>query len=130
MTARARCAPTPSRPWVRPEADGAPLSVWVYEETALAHCTNQMLLARIVVAKVKDRRRLQGIFQKVPLRPDTEGWNCMGWAREAFETAAREGKALGTRVGDWVAVRDVAMKHVGEKRAGHRYDGKGGFDLT
>lgn len=114
---------------MRPDPDSPPESVWVYEETPLAQCTNQMLLARIVVGKIKDRQRLQGIFGKVPLRPDTEGWNCIGWAKEAFETAVTDEKALGTRVSDWSSVMNLAMKYVGDKRAKRRFDGRGGYDV-
>ncbi|POR34472.1 Uncharacterized protein TPAR_05321 [Tolypocladium paradoxum] len=112
------------------EGSAVPQSVWLYEESPFPLRATNMLLLRVVVGKIKDMERLQSIFQRIPLRPDVPGWNCIEWAKEAFETALRDGQALGTSASDWGSVRDTAMRYAGEKKSAHRFDGKGDFDIS
>ena len=87
-----------------------------------------MLLVRIVVAKIKDRRRLQSILKDTPLRPEVEGWNCVWWVQEALENACRDPSAIGSCIQDWECVRDTAMWYVTKKRAENRFDGSVPYD--
>ena len=89
------------------------------------------LLVRVMIGKVKDRNRLESMLRNIPIRPGVEGWNCVAWVKEAIETALREEKVLGTpKTLHWDSIRDTAMWYVELKKAAHRFDGQGGFDLT
>ena len=74
-----------------------PRSVWVYEAVDISMALPYMLLVRIVVAKIKDRRRLQYILKDPPLRPEVEGWNCVWWVQEALGNACRDPSAIELR---------------------------------
>lgn len=80
------------------------------------------LLVRIVVAKIKNKARLAAIFKRTPLRPDSPGWNCVEWAKEAYEAARSDRSALGTSVQTWAAVRNAAMWYIEQKRGAGRFD--------
>ncbi|KAK1996793.1 hypothetical protein LX36DRAFT_691784 [Colletotrichum falcatum] len=95
-----------------------PKSRWVYENRETSMNPTSMLLVRVVIAKIKDMRRLQSIFDNPPLRP------------EAFETALRTGNALGTSAGNWELVRNTAMWYVEKKKAEHRFDGTLIYDTS
>lgn len=102
-------------------------SEWEYS----AECDRtSTLLARIVVAKVRNLQRLERILQQVPLRSDEEGWNCVAWVREAIDIASLDGDALGSRVDDWDLIRDKAMWYMDHKKSSHRFDGLGQFDMS
>ena len=103
-------------------------SVWNYEERATTMAPASMLLVRILIGKVASLSRLRSVFERTPLRPQLEGWNCVGWVREAFLAAIADGRALGTSASDWEAIRDVAMWYVQAKKAAHRFDGTVSFD--
>ncbi|KAK1656971.1 hypothetical protein BDP55DRAFT_568275 [Colletotrichum godetiae] len=107
-----------------------PKSRWVYENRETSLAPTSMLLIRVVIAKVKDKSRLQSIFEDTPLRPEVEGWNCVGWAKESFETALRDGNALGTSADNWKLVRDTVMWYIEKKKAEHRFDGTSDYDPT
>ncbi|KAG5983275.1 hypothetical protein E4U55_000353 [Claviceps digitariae] len=91
---------------------------------------SSMLLARIVIAKVCHLERLERILREVPLRSDKEGWNCVAWVREAIHLASLDPEALGSRVDDWIAIRDKAMWYIDQKKSSHRFDGLGQFDIS
>ncbi|KAK4156992.1 hypothetical protein C8A00DRAFT_40578 [Chaetomidium leptoderma] len=97
-----------------------PESVWEYEERESTMMPTSMLLVRVMIGKVKDRNRLESM-----------GGNCVAWVKEAIETALRDEKVLGTpKTLHWDSIRDTAMWYVELKKAAHRFDGQGGFDLT
>ncbi|KAK8879047.1 hypothetical protein PGQ11_000341 [Apiospora arundinis] len=103
-------------------------SMWQYEEVEVALAPVNRLLVRVMVAKVKDKDRLQAIFRGIPIRPDVQGWNCVGWVKEAMEALASDSQALGTSRTNWTSVRDAAMRYVERKHAEERF-GKN-FDST
>jgi hypothetical protein len=106
-------------------------SVWKYEEVDIPMAPTSMLLVRIMVGKVKNMGRLQSIFERTPVRPEVEGWNCVGWVKEALLAAMKDGKALGSCAGEsWESIRDVAMWYVEQKKAAHRFDGTVSFDSS
>ncbi|EGY23380.1 uncharacterized protein VDAG_04818 [Verticillium dahliae VdLs.17] len=81
-----------------------------------------------MVGKVKSTSRLRSIFQHTPVRPEVEGWNCVGWVKEALLAAMQDGRALEKYAGGWQEVRDTAMLYVQSKKEAHRFDGTVYFD--
>lgn len=103
--------------------------VWEFEERVIPMMPTAMLLVRIMIGKVKDKKRLESIFRSTPIRSRVPGWNCVSWVQEAVESALRDKKALSAPGGlTWVDIRDVAMWYVSQKKAAHRFDGLGNFD--
>jgi len=104
-------------------------SEWVFEEREVTLLATSMLLVRIMIGKVKKMDRLESALRKVPIRQGQMGWNCVGWVKEALEVLNADGKALGTSVTEWQAVRDGAMQYAQRKKAEHRFDGRGNFNM-
>ncbi|KAF7893879.1 hypothetical protein EAF00_007393 [Botryotinia globosa] len=98
-------------------------SEWIYDEQSIRLISTQMLLVRIMIAKIEDRGRMLQVLRNVPLRSGTEGWNCVGWVREALVELQSDGRALGTAVVDWSTVRDAAMNYCQRKKDEDRFDG-------
>lgn len=96
---------------------------WKYEEVPISLLATQMLLVRIMIAKIENHDRLLQIMRGIPVRAGEEGWNCVGWVKEALLELQRDGHTLGTAVSDWVTVRDAAMGFVQKKKDEHRFDG-------
>ncbi|KAI5923093.1 hypothetical protein F4810DRAFT_720503 [Camillea tinctor] len=107
-----------------------PHSMWAYDESTIALRATKMLLARVVIAKIKDVDRLKSVFQSTPIRPEVPGWNCVGWVEEAFRKAMEDGDALGRAADSWKAVRDAAMWYVEKKKSEHRFDGQRQYDQS
>lgn len=86
------------------------------------------LLVRILVGKVKNKGRLETLFQSTPIRSNVDGWNCVEWVKEALESAGQDREALGTSITRWQSVRDTAMWYVESKhkagRFGEHYNAK------
>lgn len=114
---------------VKPDDATEAKSVWVFDEREIGMEPTGSQLARILVAKIEDRDKLESILRGVPLHPETQGWNCVAWVREALELAA-DGGVLGTSMVAWDTVRDSSMKYVADKRAARRYETDGGFDQS
>ncbi|KAI0020265.1 hypothetical protein F4780DRAFT_779621 [Xylariomycetidae sp. FL0641] len=106
----------------------SPQTKWTFETRRIPLQALAMQLVRVVIAKVNDADRLRAVLEEVPVRPELRGWNCVAWVKEALEEAKRDGKTLGTSARDWESVRDTAMWYVAQKKAAHRFDGKGQFD--
>ncbi|KAK9442951.1 hypothetical protein VB005_04014 [Metarhizium brunneum] len=102
-------------------------SVWEY---SVESDRSSMLLVRIVVGKIRDIHRLENILRSVPVRSDKEGWNSISWIREAFHLVSIAPGVLGSHTEDWEEIRQTAMSYVDEKKAKHRFDGLGRFDLS
>ena len=69
----------------------------------------QMILVRILVAKVENTEKLAQILRQIPVRQGQEGWNCVSWVQEAFSELEKSKSVVGTSVVGWKAVRDAAM---------------------
>lgn len=102
---------------------------WYFDERDVSLLATSMLLGRVMVGKVESMDRLVSILRQVPIRQGQAEWNCVSWVKEALDTLSADGKALGTRVTEWQPVRDGVMWYIQKKRADHRYDGKGDFDM-
>jgi hypothetical protein len=100
-------------------------SQWVFEEIDVSHRATNMLLVRIAIAKIVKVERVREILRATPIRQGETGWNCVGWVKEALQLLDTDGEVpLGTRVIEWVKVRDAAMSYCNAKKAAHRFDGK------
>ena len=109
--------------------EGPGRSAWVFEEREISLFATEMLLVRMVIAKIEKRDLVESILRNVPIRQRTEGWNCVGWVKEALELLTdNNSPALGTNVTEWVKVRDAVMSYCERKKKEHRFDGKGNFD--
>ena len=56
-----------------------------------------------------------------PLRSNVQGWNCVEWVREAFETIVKRDDVIGRGVKSWQSVRDTAIWYVEKKRDEGRF---------
>lgn len=101
---------------------------WQFEEMDISMLPVDMLLARIVVAKVLNRDHVVSVLRSTPIRMGVEGWNCVAWVKEALTLLMQDGRALGTSQTEWSAVRNAAMEFIGRKKSEHRFDGQGDFD--
>lgn len=87
--------------------------LWSFEAIRCRILASVRLLARVRIAKVKNMDRLCGILQEVPVTPDTDGWNCVQWTRDALRRLDEDGEALGENsVLQWEVVRDQSMNFV------------------
>lgn len=102
-------------------------SVWEY---SVESDRSSMLLVRIVVGKIRDVHRLEAVLRSVPIRGDKADWNSISWIREALHRASTEPGVLGSHVHNWDEIRHTAMSYVDEKKAKHRFDGLGEFNLS
>jgi hypothetical protein len=109
----------------RPTKEG---SQWTFEERITSMMPTQMILVRVMVAKVEHAERLAQLLRQVPIRQGQEGWNCVSWVKEALSDLQKSKKILGTSVMEWQAIRDAAMQFCQLKKDTHRFDGKGNFD--
>lgn len=104
-------------------------AVWEYEERDTTVLPTSMQLVRVLIGKVKDMNRLKSIFRNIPVRPEVQGWNCVGWVKEGVETALQDKNTLGVpKTLSWDLIRDAAMWYVAQKKAAHRFDGQGDYD--
>lgn len=90
-----------------------------------------MILVRVLVAKVIDKKKLQGILRGIPVRPEQPGWTCKSWVKEAVESL-QDGQAI-SRSLDWDRLSEIALWYVEQKAYEHRFDGQaepGYFDET
>lgn len=90
----------------------------------------QMILVRLMIAKVEDPGRLAQLLREVPVKRGQEGWNCVSWVKEALANIATSTKIIGTGVVEWGPVRDKAMSYCQQKKDEHRFDGEGNFDRS
>jgi hypothetical protein len=106
------------------------ISEWAFEEKTASMMPTQMILIRVLVAKVENTEKLAQLLRQIPVRQREEGWNCVSWVQEALSEVKSSKKVVGTSVVGWKAVRDAAMDYVQEKKAQHRFDGEGNFDTS
>jgi len=103
---------------------------WIYEEVPLPNVRSTVnLLARVLVAKIKNEDRLVAILRGTPVVQDDPSWNCRTWLADALRRIREDGKkAVGTSLLYWDRIEQVARVYVAEKTAGGRYDQ--GMDMT
>ena len=104
---------------------------WNYEKRDVRLGATRQLLVRVMIGKIDDEKRLLEIFEKVPIRADSDpDWNCVIWVKEALEALGRDDQALKSGVTDWIRVRDSAMTYCQQKRDDRRWDRPDDFDMT
>ena len=90
-----------------------------------------MILVRIVLARVEDTDGLAQLLRQVPVGQREEGgWNCVAWVKEALVRIERSEGVVGTSVLGWEAVREAALSYCRRKRDQRRFDGTGKYDLS
>ncbi|KJZ69099.1 hypothetical protein HIM_11506 [Hirsutella minnesotensis 3608] len=105
--------------------------VWEFNEQSIRMAPTNMILIRVIVAKVVDKKKLQTILRGIPVRPERPGWTCKSWVKEAFE-ALQNGRAI-SRSLDWASSSETALWYAEQKKSEHRFDGQaepGKFDET
>ncbi|KND91711.1 hypothetical protein TOPH_03812 [Tolypocladium ophioglossoides CBS 100239] len=95
---------------------------WRYDELDIPMAATNMILVRVLAAKVKKMDCLESIMRSVPVRPDVPGWTCRSWVEEAYRTLQSDGKAIGP-CPDWETLSETALWYVQKKVEEHRFDG-------
>ena len=109
-------------PGMRYHVKNHPLMGWSYEEKPLPNvqCTIN-LLARIVIAKIENERRLVEILRGIPVVQGDPNWRCRTWLVNALEAIKEDGTAVGTARLDWNEIEPLARGYVAEKVKAGRY---------
>jgi hypothetical protein len=105
------------------KSDPAKPGGWRYEESDLANIKNGPdLLARILIGKIEDERRLHQIVRETPVVKDGDAWGCRTWLAEVLARLARDDNdAVGTSVLDWQRIEALTQKYVAGKTENGRY---------
>lgn len=112
----------PEVPGMRYHVKNHPIHGWVYEEVALTNVrSTTTLLARVLIAKVEDEKRLVEIFRNTPVVQDNPNWRCRTWVAHALSRIMKDGNAVGTAQLDWGKIEALAREYVAEKTAAGRY---------
>ncbi|KAK1772794.1 hypothetical protein QBC33DRAFT_442485 [Phialemonium atrogriseum] len=100
-----------------------PVGGWIYSEEQLpdVRCISN-LLARILIAKIEDDKRLLNILRTIPIIQDDPSWRCRTWIKNALAEMGRDGMAVGTSKLDWQKIEVTARKYVEDKTAAGRYE--------
>lgn len=102
-----------------------------FEERPVSMMPVDMILVRIVLAKVEDTSKLAQLLRQIPIGQREEGgWNCFAWVREALVHIERSEGVVGTGVLGWEDVREAALSYCRQKRDQRRFDGSGKYDST
>ena len=129
-------------PGMRYHVKNTPVGGWKYEAVALANVRSTVnLLARILIAKVEDERRLVYIFNTTPVDPryfegqpvnpddpnwekaeKDPNWRCRSWVRAVLERLKADGRAVGSNaVLDWNRIQALGREYVAQKTQSGRY---------
>ncbi|KAF3351849.1 DNA polymerase epsilon subunit D [Verticillium dahliae VDG2] len=95
---------------------------WRYDELEIPMAASNMILVRVLAAKVKRMERLESIMRSVPVRPDVPDWTSRSWVEEACKKLQSDGKAIGS-CPDWETLSNTALWYVQKKMEEHRFDG-------
>ncbi|KAL8665562.1 MAG: hypothetical protein Q9168_007667 [Polycauliona sp. 1 TL-2023] len=110
-----------------------PSGRWEFEERDISVIKSGMMLARVVVAKIIDDKRLKDVVRGVAVVQGDSTWNCVSWVEDALQAIRGDGKVVGTSMLEWDLVEQRARDYVKEKKAGNRYNAKapgGTFDMA
>ncbi|KAL3482295.1 hypothetical protein BJX99DRAFT_252554 [Aspergillus californicus] len=100
---------------------------WIYQPIEIPLVQTNMLLGRILIAKVTDGVQLRSTLAAVPIVQDNSAWTCRIWVRDVVTALEADGKSLGTRVTNWPTIEQTANIYIGQKRQQRRYDGTGSW---
>ncbi|KAI9904329.1 hypothetical protein N3K66_000858 [Trichothecium roseum] len=110
-------------PGTRCHVRSHPLRGWFYEEVPLTDVrTSRNLLARLVVAKIKDEERLLGVLRGTPAVNDEAGWLCSSWVVSALARIQEDAGCVaeGSKL-DWEEIEAQGRDYVGRKMDKGRY---------
>jgi hypothetical protein len=95
---------------------------WIYEEKEL-HNIHEItnLLARIVIAKIKNEEQLVNLLRTIPVVNHDKNWRCRTWICSTLDALKDDNLALGTSIVDWEKIEEVARSYVGQKTESGRY---------
>ncbi|KAL2074290.1 hypothetical protein VTL71DRAFT_8068 [Oculimacula yallundae] len=72
----------------------SPFNGWVYDEQNFTDVrSTNTLLARIVIAKVENEKRLIDLLRNLPVINNDPDWTCRSWLAKASSDIARDGSA-------------------------------------
>ncbi|RMZ68426.1 hypothetical protein GMOD_00010077 [Pyrenophora seminiperda CCB06] len=109
-------------PGARYHVKNSPLGGWIFEEIALENVrTTTNLLARILVAKIQDEKRLVALLRGIPVVQDDPNWRCRTWVASALAEIEKDGKCVGTAELDWQKIEAIARQYVRNKTDNGRY---------
>ena len=100
-------------------------SQWSFEERDITITATNMLLIHVTIAKILDLDWTLNIIHAVPPRPESDGWTCWSWVREAMASLDVDGEAFGMQVMDWNTVSKKAVLYCEEKTAADRFHSEG-----
>ncbi|KAI9764727.1 MAG: hypothetical protein M1840_008119 [Geoglossum simile] len=102
--------------------DGGIKPKWIFEKRELDDLMTQMLLVRVLVAKIQNSSALEGSLRSVPIVQDDTSWTCRIWVRDALQKLADDG-VLGTNAGTaWARIEKECYDYVTRKKAEGRFD--------
>ena len=114
--------PENGAPGTKHHAKNRPVEGWKYDELPLENVGGEpTLLARIVIAKVLDEKRITNILRSIPVVNNDPNWRCLTWIENALVAIAKDGQAVGRSVLDWEKIQEFARRYVGDKTAAGRY---------
>ena len=105
-------------------------SVWAFEEVRTSLMPTQMILVRVLIAKIENTDKLAQLLRQVPVKQGQQDWNCVSWVKEALSQLEVSTDILGTSVVQWEAVRNTAMSYCQKKRDQRRFDSAAKYDNT
>ncbi|KAH7259034.1 uncharacterized protein BKA55DRAFT_735874 [Fusarium redolens] len=110
-------------PGMRYHVKNHPMRGWIYEEIDLPNVrSTNNLLARIIIAKVEDEKRLVEIIRSTPVVQNDPNWRCRTWVADVLSRIAMGGgRAVGTSELEWAKIESVARAYVASKTATGRY---------
>ncbi|KAH9830695.1 hypothetical protein Tdes44962_MAKER09006 [Teratosphaeria destructans] len=80
------------------------------------------LLARVLIAKITDPKRLVEILRSQPLVQNGPDWRCRTWVASVLKALAKDGTAVGTSRLNWETVEATSRRYVASEIAEGRYE--------
>ncbi|CAK7235422.1 hypothetical protein SCUCBS95973_009264 [Sporothrix curviconia] len=107
-------------------------TTWIYDEQSIPPY-DMMLLARVLIGKIRNRARFEAVLRNVPVPPANR--SSFAWVQAALgalaaDAAGSMGKSSNLA---WSAVSNAATEYIDHKATEHRYDGRapvGQFDFS
>lgn len=100
-----------------------PIDGWVYEEAELQNVkSTASLLARFVIAKIENEKRLLKILRKTAIIQGDPNFRCRTWIADALSRISKaEPKVIGTSELDWNKIERNARRYIEKKVAEGRH---------
>ncbi|PQK16046.1 hypothetical protein BB8028_0006g03670 [Beauveria bassiana] len=110
-------------PGLRCHVKNHPLQGWAYEEVGLRNVkATNTLLARIVIAKIEDKKRLLRLLRETRVVQNDPNFRCRTWVSDALlRISNSKPSVVGTSELDWDKIERKARRYVEKKTAAGRY---------